>query len=423
MIKISKKISSRFPKTALKALIFVLASLVSIGLVAYGFYYLGFNEGLKQTKNIVIDNISNIEEPEETDLDTDFSIFWEAWDRLKAEHPDISSIKDIDLIYGAIKGLTNSIGDPNTTFFTPEDSKKFSEDISGQFSGIGTEIGIREGNLLIVAPLKGSPAEKAGILPEDKILKINGETTAGLSVDEAAKKIRGEVGTTVILTIGRKDVLEEFDVSIIRENIEIPTLDVNMVGEEANIMHIQIYNFNRNLPTIFRKEMLKNALTTPKGIILDFRNNPGGLLDVAVDLAGWFIEDGKLVVSERFTSGSVQEFRAKGVDVLKDIPIVILVNEGSASASEIVAGAIRIQRGAELIGQTTFGKGTVQELQDLSDGSTLKVTIAHWLLPDGTLIEGNGLVPNFVVKITEEDFLGGKDPQFDKALEIIKSKI
>ncbi|PIR98107.1 MAG: hypothetical protein COT89_01060 [Candidatus Colwellbacteria bacterium CG10_big_fil_rev_8_21_14_0_10_42_22] len=423
MSKVNKKINLKISKTALKALVFVLLTSISLGIVGYGSYQLGFKEGLVRTKNIVIENISNAEEPEETELDTDFSIFWEAWDKLKSDHPDIDSLSDLDLIYGAIKGLTDSLGDPNTVFFTPEDSQKFNEDINGSFSGIGAEIGIRDGFLVIVAPLKNTPAERAGLQPEDKIIRIDGEYSAEMPVEQAAKKIRGETGTTVILTIGRQGVPENFDVSIVREDIEIPTLEIERIGNGGEIAHVSIYSFNRQLPNLFSREVLKSAFKKPEGIILDLRNNPGGFLDVGVHMAGWFIEDGKLVVSEKFTSGSIKEFRANGIDVLKGIPVVILVNEGSASASEILAGAIRFHRGVQLVGETTFGKGTVQKLEDLSDGSSLKVTIAHWLLPDGSLIEGNGLVPNFVVPITDEDVLNNTDPQLEKAIDILRTEM
>ena len=411
-----------------KGLMFVVVSLVSMAFVAYGSYSmgfsLGFDEGLKRTRNIVIENIANMEAPEDSEAEgVDFSIFWEAWDMLQAKHPDIGKMDELDLIYGAIKGITDAIGDPNTVFFTPEDSQKFNDDINGNFSGIGAELGVRDGQLLIISPLKDSPAEKAGLKAEDKILAIDGESSAGISAEEAAKKIRGEAGTTVVLKIGREGIPDGLDIPIVRDNIQIPTIDTDMIGKDKNILHIQIYNFSSNLSSLFRKVVLRSKLDKPEAIVLDLRNNPGGFLDKAVDLAGWFLERGQVVVIERFASGNEQVFETEGSGALKDLPIVVLVNGGSASASEIIAGALRVSRGVQLVGENTFGKGTVQQLEDLSDDSSLKITVASWLLPDGTLIEGNGLIPNYVVEITDEDSLLGKDPQLDKAIELIEAQI
>ncbi|MDD5710714.1 MAG: S41 family peptidase, partial [Candidatus Colwellbacteria bacterium] len=379
---------------------------------------------LSQTRNIVIQNVANMEAPEDSEAeDVDFSVFWEVWDMLQAKHPEIGTVDKQNLVYGAIKGLADAIGDPNTVFFTPEDAKKFNDDISGNFSGIGAEIGIRDGQLLVIAPLKDSPAEKAGIQAEDRVLAIDGASTVGISAEEAAKKMRGEAGTTVVLRISRNGLSEGLDISIVRDNIEIPTIDTSKVGKDGNILHIQIYNFNSNLSSLFRKTALGFRLTNRDGIILDLRNNPGGFLDEAVDLAGWFLEEGKVVVLEQFASGKEKAFEADGNGALKDVPVVILVNGGSASASEIVAGALRVNRGIQLVGETTFGKGTVQQLEGLSDDSSLKVTVASWLLPDGTLIEGNGLVPNYVVEITDEDVLAGRDPQLEKAIELLEAQL
>jgi carboxyl-terminal processing protease len=421
-----KKVDSK-PFQMSKGLMFAVVSLMSMALVAYGSFFmgfsLGFDEGLKQTKNITIENIENMDAPEDSEAkDIDFSIFWEAWDMLQAKHPDVGKLDQLDLVYGAIKGMTDAIGDQNTMFFTPEDAQKFNDDISGSFSGIGAEIGIRDGQLIIIAPLKDSPAEKAGLKAEDKVLAIDGVSTAGISAEEGAKKMRGAAGTTIVLKVSREGVLDGLDISIVRDNIEVPTIDTSMIGGDGNIFYIQIYNFNSNLSTLFRKAMIEFKLKKPEGVVLDLRNNPGGFLDKAVDLAGWFLEKGQVVVVERFASGSERVLEADGNSSLKDVPVVVLVNGGSASASEIIAGALRVNRGVQLVGETTFGKGTVQQLEGLSDNSALKVTVANWLLPDRTLIEESGLVPNYVIGLTDEDILAGKDPQLDKAIEVLEAQ-
>ncbi len=411
-----------------KGFAFVMAILVSMALISYWSYSagfsLGFDEGLRQTRNIVIQNVANMEAPEDSEAEgVDFSVFWEVWDMLQAKHPDAGEVGEQNLIYGAIKGMTDAIGDANTVFFTPEDAQKFNDDINGSFSGIGAEIGTRDGQLLIIAPLKDSPAEKAGLQAGDEVLAINGELTVGVSVEEAAKKMRGEAGTTVVLRISREGLPDGLDISIVRDNIQIPTIDTSTIGKDENILHIQIYNFNSNLSSLFRKTILGFKLSSRDGIILDLRNNPGGFLNEAVDLAEWFLEKGKVVVIEKFASEQDETFYSEGNGALKNVPMVILVNGGSASASEIVAGALRVNRGIQLVGETTFGKWTVQQLAGLSDDSSLKVTVANWLLPDGTLIEGNGLVPNYVVEITDEDVLAGKDPQLDKAIELLEAQL
>jgi carboxyl-terminal processing protease len=404
-----------------KGFVFVLVSLVSLGLVARGFYLLGFNKGLGETRNIVIQDVSNMEAPEGLEIeDTDFTVFWEAWDMLQAKHPDIGKVDKMDLIYGAIKGMTNAVGDANTVFFAPDESKRFADDIRGNFSGIGVEIGVRDGQLLVVAPLKDSPAERAGLEAGDKILAIDSEPAAGFSTEEAAKKIRGEAGTTVVLRINREGVLNALDIPIVRANIQIPAVDTSMIGKNNDVLYIQIYSFNGNLSTLFRRAIAKAKADNPKAIILDLRNNPGGFLDRAVDIAGWFLEDDQVVAIEKFASGGERVLKSGGGGLLKDLPLVVLVNGGSASASEIVAGALRVDREIQLVGENTFGKGTVQQLENLSDGSALKITIANWLLPDGTLIEGSGLIPNDVVPLTDADTLAGKDPQLDKAIELIE---
>ena len=388
------------------------------GIFYYG-YQSGYQKGVENPKTLIIRGVANLENGKEEGID--FNVFWEAWKVIQDKYVKAGEIENQDLVYGAVSGLIDSLKDPNSVFMPPSDAKKFGEDISGEFSGIGAEIGIKNDQLIIIAPLKGTPADLAGLKPGDKILKVDDKLTQGLSVDEAIKIIRGKKGTEVILTISRDSWNETKEISIIRDIIQIPTLDFEM--KEGDIAYFHLYNFYENAPMLFYQSVVKAAFQNPKGVILDLRNNPGGYLEVAVNLAGWFLENGKVVVSEEFRSGEKQEFKARGNEFLSKIPIVVLINEGSASASEILAGALRDHRDIKLVGKKSFGKGTVQELQELKDGSVIKITVAHWLLPSGHIIEKNGLQPDYEIELTEEDAEKKKDPQLEKAMEILKSQI
>ncbi|OGY64406.1 MAG: hypothetical protein A3I89_03165 [Candidatus Harrisonbacteria bacterium RIFCSPLOWO2_02_FULL_41_11] len=404
-------------KIVLAAILFILALIIGAGA-----FYFGYQKGLETPKTIVIENVSNINSGGE--IDANFGIFWEAWDLIKREYFKGGKIVDKDLVYGAITGLVNSLGDPNTVFLPPEDSKKFEEDVNGNFGGIGAEIGIKEKQLVIIAPLKGNPAEKAGLKAGDKILAINEKNASGLDVSEAVKKIRGEIGTAVTLAILREGWEKPQDFKIIRDNIEIPTMEWSIIQkDDKKFIHLKLFSFNQNAPTVFYKAVLIVLYERPDGIILDLRNNPGGFLEVAINIAGWFLDRGDIVATEKFRNQEEVVFRASGNAALKNIPMVILVNKGSASASEILAGALRAQIKTKLVGETTFGKGTVQELRNLSDNSTVKLTVANWLLPDGTLIDEKGIKPDIEVELKDEDAEKGRDPQLDKAVEVILREI
>ncbi len=416
-----------FSKQKIKTGALIVLTVILIGGSFYfGFQY-GFEKGFENPKTVIIRGVSNIEEGQPKSVD--FSIFWNAWQTVKDKYVGAEKLNDRDLIYGAVSGLLSALGDDYSVFMPPTDAQKFNEDISGEFSGVGMEIGIRNEQLIVIAPLKNTPADKAGLKAMDKILKINDVSTVGINNDEAVKLIRGKKGTTVILTILRNGWEKPKEFSIIRNTIQIPTLDLEMIsankaeGEEKNIAYFKLHNFYEKAPMLFYKAALKSALSGSRGIILDLRNNPGGYLEVAVNLAGWFLDNKELIVSEEFRSGKKQEFTSNGNGFFKDLPIVVLINEGSASASEILAGALRDNRGVKLIGKKSFGKGSVQELQILKDDSMIKITTAHWLLPKGQMIEKNGLAPDYEVNLTEEDIKAGKDPQLEKAKEILKSLI
>lgn len=390
----------------------VAAILISGGAIIFN---AGANYGIQKGRVIVVEGIDNIESPSVEAAD--FSLFWEAWNELKKFHLRGDEVSNKDFIYGAIDGLTESLGDDYTVFLKPSDAQKFNEDVSGSFSGIGAEIGIRERRLLVISPLKNSPAERVGLKSGDHILQIDGKSSDGLSLDESVKRIRGERGTIVTLLILREEFSEPKEFKITREDIVVPTIDWEI--KDGGIMHIQLYSFNQNVNSAFYSAMIPALQRGIRGIVLDLRNNPGGYLEVSVNLAGWFLERGELVVAEESRTGERTEFYARGNEALKRVPVVVLVNEGSASASEILAGALRDQREAKLVGVKTFGKGTVQQLKDLSDGSMIKMTVAHWLLPSGQLIEGNGLMPDYEVENKEENH----DAQLDKAVELLRGEI
>jgi len=392
--------------------------IIAVALSGGGFYF-GYQQGIKKPQTVVIRGVANLEEGKLEAID--FSLFWDVWQTIKDKYVEADKIDNQTLFYGAVSGLLGALKDENSVFFPPTDAQKFNEDISGEFGGIGAEIGTRNNQLVIIAPLKNTPAERAGLRALDKILKVDDTVTANLTTDEAVKLIRGQKGTTVILTILRNGWDKPKEISIIRDTIQVPTLDWEI--KENNIAYIHLYNFYEKAPFLFYQAAVEIAFKNPKGIILDLRNNPGGFLDAAINLTGWFLKPGQTVVSEEFRSDKKQVFTSYGNGLFKDVPIVILINEGSASASEILAGALRDNRSVKLIGKKSFGKGTVQELEPLKDGSSIKITVAHWRMPGGGLIEKNGLDPDYEVGLTDEDFKTNRDPQLEKAMEVLKSEI
>jgi len=360
----------------------------------------------------------------------DFSLFWDTWNSLHNKYVDEEKLDTKKLLYGAIQGMVNSIGDPYTVFFEPPESKKFQEEISGSFGGVGIEIGKREGVLTVIAPIKDTPAYKAGLKAGDKILRVDNAPTADLSIEEVVNLIRGKRGTPVVLTISSNGA-DTRDVEIIRDTIKIPTIEWTMLESEGKkVAYLQIFTFNQNVDSEFQKASQEILKSEAERLVLDLRNNPGGLLDSAINIAGWFLDKDQIVTVEAFRDGSRNEFKSRGNGSLKVYPTVILINGGSASASEIVAGALHDNKGIRLVGEKTFGKGSVQELEKYKDGSSLKITIAKWLTPNGISISDTGIEPDMKVELPKEEIekgefefeLGvpGKDPQLDKALDLLK---
>jgi carboxyl-terminal processing protease len=350
----------------------------------------------------------------------DFSLFWNAWKVIQDKFVSRGELDIQQMIYGAISGMLKSLNDPYTVFLEPSDAKRFIEDVKGTFEGVGMEIGIKKDQLQVVSPLEASPAQKAGLRAGDKILKVNGTSTADMTVDEAVNLIRGPKGTEVTLTIFRDDWKDTKDIKLVRAIIDVPSLKWEL--KEDDIAYIKLYQFSENASPDFRKAVIEILASPARRIVLDLRNNPGGYLEVAQDIAGWFLENGQTVTIEDFGGKQKQEiYKAQGSANLLPYPTVILINRGSASASEILSGALRDNRGIKLIGETSFGKGSVQEMENLQGGSSLKVTIARWLTPKGESISEKGLDPDIKVEITDKDYQDGKDPQLEKALEIIKN--
>ena len=368
--------------------------------------------------------------------DVSFAPFWQAWSIIEQKYVDREKLNHQTMMYGAVSGLLDSIGDPYTMFFPPRENKEFQNEIKGEFEGVGMEVGIRKNILTVISPLKGTPAEKAGILPGDKIVRIDDTSSADLSIEEAVRLIRGPRGSVVKLTVLHNGDEQPTIISVTRGVITIPTIDVEStaatfakvgenetkkIAEDPEVFVIRLYNFSESSAFRFRDALRRMISENKKELILDLRNNPGGYLESAVDMASWFLPQGKTVVTEQYgQQGSERVHRSYGYNVFKELKMVILVNQGSASAAEILAGALRDHGIAQLIGEKTFGKGSVQELIPLTSETSLKVTIAKWVTPKGQALSEGGLEPDIAVKPTKEEIAAGRDPVMEKAIEILR---
>ena len=398
-------------------LVVLIAALLGIGFYS-GAKFEKFK--INQSVNNVATQIINKNNSQPSSID--FGLFWTVLQKLEEKFVDQDKLTDKSkLVYGAIAGMVEAAGDPYTVFLEPVESKKFEEQINGSFGGIGIEIGMRKNLLTVITPIKNTPAEKAGILTGDIIIKINDKDATNLKIDEAVTQIRGKKGTAVKLSIQRAGLKESKDFSIVRDEIKVPTVEWKLL--DGNIAHLQIFSFNRNTEKDFNGIAKEILASKADRIILDLRNNPGGILDSAINIASWFLDSNQTVVIEKFADGTETALRTTKSAELKKYPIVIVTNNGSASASEILAGALRDNRGAKIIGETSFGKGSVQELVEFPTASgkaTLKVTIAKWFTPSGISISDNSIKPDIEVKRTPEDIEKNLDPQLDKAKEVIK---
>lgn len=400
--------------------------IVALGLMAASFYG-GMHYGSAATNRLTEEQVfsgsvvGKYEDQARADSgeDVDFELFWSVWDALKENYVKSGSLKEKELFYGSLQGLANATGDPYTVFMNPVVTQDFQDDLSGTFEGIGAEIGIKGGVLTIIAPLTDMPAQQAGLKPGDKILEINGEETTDMAIDQAVAKIRGEKGTQVTLNVWREGWEEPRDITITRGTIVVKSVRWNM--RDDGIMVVEISNFNNDTEQLFNRAVSEIQDKQLRGIVLDLRSNPGGYLDTAIEVASEWVDDG-VVVSERYGDGRVNDMLARGRARLAGYPTVVLVNGGSASASEIVAGALKDHGKATIVGEQTFGKGSVQELISFDDGSSLKVTVAEWLTPEGININEEGISPDVAVELSAEDYDNDRDPQMDRAAELLQQQ-
>ena len=385
-------------------------------------FWVGFKKGEERNpmfnnlKMSVIDKESsdgNVKEP------ADFNLFWDVWNLLEKKYVDADKLTSQELLYNSIRGMLWATKDPYTVFMDPKEVKEFDSDIEGKFEGIGAEVGIKQGILTIIAPLQDSPAEKSGLMAGDKVLKINGESTAEMTIDEAVSKMRGKKGTEVKLTVFRNGGEEKTkEITIVRGVIEVKSVTFEL---KNNIPYFKIVRFGDDTASKF-KALTKKISQDAPGVIIDLRNNPGGYLNVSVEMASLMLPKNDVVVIEKDRKGKEDKLYSFGYNnILNKKKIIVLINKGSASASEILAGALRdnAKDRVTVLGEQSFGKGSVQELINLSGGSATKITVAKWLTPNGEQISKKGITPDVKVELTSDDYENNRDPQLDKALEIL----
>lgn len=421
------------PFSRIRNLVIIVSLLILSGGIGYRLGEQRTRISISPSKRVVIKR----EPPKATEVD--FSLFWDVWQRLYSNYIDAASLDAQKMVWGAIGGMVSSLGDPYTTYLPPKENKDFKEDLGGEFEGIGAQLGLKDGHVIVVAPLKASPAEKAGIKPGDAILKVNDEETIGWTLPQAVTKIRGPRGTRVTLNILHESAQKPADISIVRDTISVPsvetwvkaTSEINEISglKEARslksfpgkIAYLRLSRFGDHTNEDWEKavtDIVRSKTTNGsiKGLVFDLRNNPGGYLEGSVFIASEFIKSGT-IVSQMNSNGTKQDFPASGRGSLLDIPLVVLVNKGSASASEIVAGALRDYKRATLVGETTFGKGSVQTPEELRDGSSIHITTGKFLLPKGDFIMKKGVAPDVLVEMNDYD--ATRDAQLAKAIELL----
>lgn len=383
-------------------------------------FWLGFEKGQKNSPSDIFGGSEEIKVESIGDKDKiDMTLYWNVFNKLKEKYVDADKLTTDELLYNSIKGMLATTDDPYTVFMDPKENKEFGEDIGGTFEGIGAELGMKEGILTVVSPLKDSPSEKAGLRSGDKILKVDDESTENMGIDLAVSKIRGKDGTTVKLTIYRPDSEEKTkEITVTRGVIKVDSVTFEI--KDNNIAYFNVVRFGDDTAIVFSK-LMKQMPKDTKGIIVDLRSNPGGYLDVAIDMASLMLPNGKTVVIEEGRDGKRKNFYSRGEDEFADKKIVLLINEGSASASEILAGALKDNKeNVTLVGKKSYGKGSVQELLELPGETSVKITVARWLTPKGEQINKKGINPDIEVELTEDDYNNDRDPQLDKALELLK---
>ena len=409
------------PRITLRSLRKALLIIFAVALIFSGGYYLGVQGYKVDSKKFPRVTITRELPIDKTDLD--FSLFWRVWDTLSVKYFDKTKLNSGAMVYGAIQGMVSALGDPYTVFLPPTENKVVQEDLNGTFEGVGIQIGFKGSQLAVIAPLPGSPAEKVGVKAGDYIIHIKDEGkgvdkgTVGVSLPDAVQTIRGKAGTKVTLTLLREGTEGPIVVEIVREKMNVPTLILTYVGEGGSIAHIKLLKFGGETLDEWKKvvsEVLKKQEV--KAIILDLRNNPGGYLQGAVDVTSEFTKTGSTAVIEERSDGTKTTYKVERIGLLLNTPLVVLVNEGSASASEILAGALRDLKKTSLVGEKTFGKGTIQEPLQLEGGSGLHVTVARWLTPNGIWVNEKGLEPDVTIEDNPET---PEDEQLQKAIEML----
>ncbi len=408
-----------------KLLVFIFIPLVTLLLgwsIAYQQYQkrvYSLNESIKNIK----EKQEQLKEKKDTSKNPiNLDLYWETFSVLDNKYVKGNDFDRKEIVYGSIKGMVSSLGDPYTAFMTPKENKDFHDSLHGELQGIGAELTMKEGVITVVSPLKDSPASKAGLQPQDIIIEINHEDAIGLTLEESVLKIRGPKGSKVILKVIRKDVEEPLEIEIKRDIITLDSVSTEF-KEDNKYAYISINQFGDTTVEEFDKALDEVLLKKPKGIILDLRFNGGGYLDGAVDIVSRFIEDNVVVIIRKRLEKDNEIHFTTGNARIKDIPVVLLINKGSASASEIVAGAMQDHKRGYIIGEQSFGKGTVQEVVNLSNGASLRVTIAEWYTPNNRSITEKGITPDLEIKRTIEDYEADKDPQLDAAIEYLDKKV
>ncbi len=401
---VSLKTVKKFRTTVLLLAFFLLGT-------GFGFFVIGGNSRINFGTDSKVVISRQLPEGKE---DLAFSLFWQVWDRLQSRYLDKSQINEKQMVYGAIKGMTAALGDPYTVFLPPDENKLAKEDLNGSFEGVGIQLGFEEQQLAVVAPLKGMPAIKQGVRAGDLILQVDGKSTEGLSLPEAVEWIRGPKGSSVSLTLYRPGETAPFDVSIVRDTIVVPTVEVAFIDDVA---HLQLSRFGDRTTEEWLKAV-DEIVSRPnlKGIVLDLRNNPGGYLNGSIFIVSEFIAKGTIVIQEH-ASGKKEAFEVNRTGKLTGQKLVVLINKGSASASEIVAGTLKDYERAVIVGEKSFGKGTIQEAEDLGAGAGLHITTARWLLPNGQSLNKQGVEPN--VEVQDDLQTTDVDEQLDKAIELL----
>jgi carboxyl-terminal processing protease len=409
----------RYTKLLLMALLVLLVVTGSFG--AGMVFYARFLVSRTDVAALSLAGVTQLSQTAPTDTPREFATFWEAWSFLENQYYG-QIPPDSERVYGAIRGMVNAFGDQHTAFIDPARAAVMSENIKGSFEGIGATLRLDEAQrLIIVEAMPDRPAFKAGVRPDDVVLKVNGTPVKGLSLYEVVALIRGPAGSKVILTLGREGEKKPFEIQIVRAKIEIEVVESKMLDHDAaQIGYVRLAQFSSGASRKVARAIKTLLDQGATAIIFDLRGNPGGLLSEAVDVSSLFVNEGTVVI-EKLKDGEEKRFEAENhPHVAVELPLVILVNGGSASASEIVAGAMQDLKRATLVGEQTFGKGSVQLPHDLSDGSELRVTIAEWLTPSGRQIHGQGIAPDLAVEMTVEDMEQQLDPQLDAAIEFLQ---